>query len=255
MTIIELISTGIIIGAVGSFFFSGENPSSELSSGALKNDFLATSKSKDNYLIIENEQQNDKSKVQQSNSFDLSLITPKAKHRNEESLFKFDVRRATVDSGSSLYAAPEASSIEGPEVISKPNTDENTVSVFGNVGALTWQLPTSNRFYESIQLKLNGPDNTAIVKDFHNGAAVNIYESLADGYYNWQSVVTPTMDLNVRQQMIAVREAGDSVEEERLKQQFISEGRLLTREQARNNIQSGGFRVINGQMIDGNIAE
>ncbi len=252
MTLTGLVSAGIIIGVAGSSYFSNENSSLKPSSVSLSNDPLVTGTKTQNNSMSRSAKQGHDSR--QSNPFDVNYTPPATERDTEGDLLGPDTQAVLTASESASYTDSQASYLERPEQLIKPDTTESSLLVFGDVGSLTWE-PSSFTDYESIQIQLSGPDNITIKKDFYSGEVASITESLPDGYYNWQSITTPTIDPYVRQQMTAVRESGDLVAETELKQRFRDEGSLLTREQAKNNLQSGGFRVANGQILDGSIRE
>jgi hypothetical protein len=125
------------------------------------------------------------------------------------------------------------------------------MQVYGTVGNLTWEPARTATQYDNIQLKVSGPEGTAINETFGAGEAAMITESLPDGYYKWETVTTPSIPAHIRQEMQEVRNSGDPKAEQALLKRLQNEGYMPTREQARNNVQSGGFRIVDGQVVTG----
>jgi hypothetical protein len=142
-----------------------------------------------------------------------------------------------------------------------PATDTSTsyeapvMQVQGAVGNLTWTPAQTTNQYDNIQVKVSGPEGVAINKTFGAGESAMITDSLPDGYYKWETVTTPSIPPHIKEQMREVRNSGDINAERKLMKQLQSQGYMPTPEQAKNNVQSGGFRVIDGQVLDSSEAE
>ena len=242
-TLFGLISVGIIvIGAGGYSYYSiKESPSVESSARSSNNPILNVNKSQS-------------LKTHQSNSFDSSFTPPVTDHESDKNTFSTREGTSLTALERETFTGSQANGLDRQESNVWPDTAESSLSLYGNVGALTWE-PSTVSDYESIQIRVSGPNNVAITEDFYSGEVAIITEPLPDGYYHWQSVTTPKIDPFIKKQLTAVRESGDSVKERELLQRFRDEGRLLTHEQAKNNVRSGGFRVVNGQILDGDIRE
>lgn len=248
VTLIGLIAAGVIVGATANSYLSEKSSSSRSS---------ATQE----VTPSDNPEYSEKLPSMTSSSpypaAQKSLATDgniQPASNGDENLPNAESMNATTDADSSAVIEEQMLSIPKPEHIDKLDTNTPALSVMGDVGGLTWE-PEQATDYKNLQIQLNGPDELQITRDFSSGEIASITESLPDGYYNWQAITTPSINPYIRQQMAAVRESGDAQAEQQLRQRLESEGHIPTREQAKNNTQSGGFRVANGALIDSALTE
>ena len=112
-------------------------------------------------------------------------------------------------------------------------------------GYMEWQAPTDSP-YSNAEINITGPNGEQLKRTFAPGEAIVVDESLADGHYMWESVVTPEIDPSVREQMREVRQAGDFQAEQEMIARLRAQGSLPTEAQAQENRKSGSFSVRNG---------
>jgi len=112
-------------------------------------------------------------------------------------------------------------------------------------GVIRWQQP-QDLAYSNAKITISSLDGETIVRDFSSGESIELYGDLPDGVYGWESVVTPQVSDSVRDEMRAVRSSGDINAERELAARLRAQGSLPTEQEARDNVQSGSFIVLNG---------
>jgi hypothetical protein len=142
---------------------------------------------------------------------------------------------------------PEDTQVEddyGDEVYDEP---ARTLSIDNepSEGVVRWQQP-QNLAYSNAKITISNGSGETIVRDFGAGESIELYGELPDGAYGWESVITPQVSESVRAEMRAVRSSGDINAERELAARLRSEGSLPTEQEARDNVQSGSFIVLNG---------
>jgi len=122
-----------------------------------------------------------------------------------------------------------------------------TLSVDGANDVIRWQAPEGVGYSNAqITVSANNSNGGQVVRNFGPGEAIELYGSLPDGVYGWESVITPEISEGVREQMRAVRELGDAQAERELIANLRAEGSIPTIEDAQENRQSGTFIVSDG---------
>lgn len=121
-------------------------------------------------------------------------------------------------------------------------------------GVIRWVQP-QNLAYTNAKITISSDSGETIVRDFSSGEAIELYGELPDGVYGWESVITPEVDESVRAEMRAVRSSGDINAERELAARLRDEGSLPTEQQARDNVQSGSFIVLNGIVSPRGVSE
>jgi hypothetical protein len=112
-------------------------------------------------------------------------------------------------------------------------------------GVIRWQQP-QDLAYSNAKITISSDSGETIVRDFGSGESIELYGELPDGVYGWESVITPQVSESVRDEMRAVRSSGDFNAERELAARLRAEGSLPTEQEARDNVQSGSFIVLNG---------
>jgi hypothetical protein len=112
-------------------------------------------------------------------------------------------------------------------------------------GVIRWQQP-QDLAYSNAKITISSNSGETIVRDFGSGESIELYGDLPDGVYGWESVITPQVSDSVRDEMRAVRSSGDLNAERELAARLRAEGSLPTEQEARDNVQSGSFIVLNG---------
>jgi len=112
-------------------------------------------------------------------------------------------------------------------------------------GVIRWQQP-QDLAYANAKITISSDGGETIVRDFGSGEPIELYGDLPDGVYGWESVITPQVSDSVRDEMRAVRSSGDINAERELAARLRAEGSLPTEQEARDNVQSGSFIVLNG---------
>lgn len=123
----------------------------------------------------------------------------------------------------------------------------NTVSFNSepSEGIVRWEQPRDIA-YSSAKITLSNGSGETIVREFGATESIELYGELPDGVYGWESVITPQISDSVRAEMRAVRFSGDINAERELAARLRSQGSLPTEQEARDNVQSGSFIVLNG---------
>lgn len=114
-----------------------------------------------------------------------------------------------------------------------------------NDGVIKWDQPQGTN-YSSTKISISNQSGETIVRNFNNGESMELYGELPDGLYKWKSVVSPRVDEYVRKEMREVRSLGNINAERELIARLRAEGSLPTEKEARDNVQSGSFIVVNG---------
>ena len=112
-------------------------------------------------------------------------------------------------------------------------------------GIIRWVQP-QDLAYSNAQITLFSDSGETLVRDFSAGESIELYGELPDGVYGWESVITPQISESVRSEMREVRASGDFEAERELVAALRAEGSLPTEQEARDNVQSGSFVVLNG---------
>ncbi|MBT8115194.1 MAG: hypothetical protein KJP04_07425 [Arenicella sp.] len=112
-------------------------------------------------------------------------------------------------------------------------------------GYVEWQ-PPAELAYSKAEVVVIGPDGKRQNHSFGPGEAMSLNDSLPDGLYKWESVVTPEIDPYVRDQMRSVRESGDFQAQQQLLERLRAQGSIPTEAQANENRQAGAFVVRDG---------
>jgi len=131
-----------------------------------------------------------------------------------------------------------------------------TLSIDGepSEGVIRWQQP-QDLAYSNAKITISSDSGETIVRDFSGGESIELYGDLPDGVYGWESVITPQVSESVRSEMRAVRSSGDFNAERELAARLRAEGSLPTEQEARDNVQSGSFIVLNGVVNPHSIEE
>ena len=116
---------------------------------------------------------------------------------------------------------------------------------FAESGYMEWQAP-ADVAYSKAELVVTGANGERLHRSFVPGEAIVIQDSIPDGHYLWESVVTPEIDPYVKEQMREVRESGNFDAEQALIAKLRAEGSLPTASQAQENRKSGSFSVRDG---------
>lgn len=159
-----------------------------------------------------------------------------------ENPFAGDHQHAEVSSPANT--ADESADVDDPYVEDEEN-DGGISFRESQDSYLEWDAPTEIS-YTSAELTIIGPDGKRMQHSFVPGEAIVVQESLPDGHYLWESVITPEIDPYVREEMRAVRESGDFAAEQELVERLRSEGSIPTEAEAQNNRKTGSFSVRNG---------
>ena len=112
-------------------------------------------------------------------------------------------------------------------------------------GYLEWLAPTETN-YNNAEVNVTLPNGVTETYRFESGEPIVLQGDLADGLYQWESVITPQIDETVMADMREVRERGNLDEINATQEYYRSQGLLPTQEQVTENRQSGAFRVHNG---------
>jgi hypothetical protein len=170
---------------------------------------------------------------------------------------------AASDSEPPLDASVQGSNTEEPQTVSTVAPD---FLVSGYAGSIYWEPNVAKgdaafsdaNTYAHLDLKLSSPTGKLIQQRFQPGEPVGLSAEqgvLPDGLYKWETVAVPTVDPQVRAEMVAVRESGDFTAEQALIARLRGRGMLPTEAQARSNVQSGHFTIRGGEMVRGDVAE
>ena len=163
-----------------------------------------------------------------------------------ESPFEADPGQAEVRDDEAAELREESDSEEYDEYDYVEEQPASTVSLRErSEGYVEWQTP-SEVAYSNAEVVVVGPDGKRTQHSFGPGEAMMLDESLPDGLYLWESVITPEVDDATRQQMRSVRESGDQQAQQELLQSLRANGSLPTEAQAKDNRQSGAFVVRDG---------
>lgn len=138
-------------------------------------------------------------------------------------------------------------------------TNAAAISVTGDVGSLTFEPERSTRTalpdIKATSVSVMGDGGEVLEFSSEHGQPVIVTSNLDDGFYKWEAVHQPELNPRVDEELSAAREAGDFQAERQLKREYRRQGLLPTEEEAEANVQSGTFRVLNGQMVDKDAAE
>ena len=128
---------------------------------------------------------------------------------------------------------------------SDSQADHVTIAPKSESGYVEWS-PPKEIDYQQADLVVIAPSGERIKRSFSSGEPIVLDESLPDGVYKWESVVSPKVDPYVREEMQAVRNSGNLESEEALIRRLRNEGSLPTEAQSEANRQSGTFIVRDG---------
>lgn len=120
-----------------------------------------------------------------------------------------------------------------------------TFSAEETSGVIRWEAP-EGLSYSNAKVIISGKGGDMTTRNFSPGEPIELYGELPDGVYGWETVISPEVDEFVREEMRSVRASGDLQAENELKARLRAEGSLPTKEQARENRQSGNFVVQDG---------
>lgn len=112
-------------------------------------------------------------------------------------------------------------------------------------GVVRWDQP-KDLAYSNAKITISNGRGETIVREFNAAESIELYGELPDGVYGWESVITPQVSDTVKAEMRAVRSSGDINAERELAARLRSQGLLPTEQEARDNVQSGSFIVLNG---------
>lgn len=116
----------------------------------------------------------------------------------------------------------------------------------GTVGYVQWETPAALD-YESAKLTIVGPDGNARRIDFAGGESMMVNETLPDGLYKWESVVTPSIDPYAKAQLSDARASGNIAEQASILEDLRAQGLYPSTQEIANNRQSGVFVVSDGE--------
>ncbi|NNC99232.1 MAG: hypothetical protein HKN85_03530 [Gammaproteobacteria bacterium] len=128
---------------------------------------------------------------------------------------------------------------------SEPEPTDRVAFVDDGDEVVEWAAPAGGD-YSQADVVISLPDGGQLKRRYGEGQPMVLDESLPDGLYHWESVVTPKVDPLVRQEMAQVRESGNFEAEQALIKRLRANGSLPTEAEANENRQSGSFSVING---------
>ncbi len=138
-------------------------------------------------------------------------------------------------------------------------TEAAAVMVTGDVGSLTFERQGATRAdlpdIKASRVSVMGDDGEVLEFSSEHGQPVIVTSNLDDGMYKWEAVHQPDLSPRVREELSAAREAGDFRAERELKRDYRRQGLLPSEEEVQANIQTGTFRVQNGQMVNKDLPE
>lgn len=115
-------------------------------------------------------------------------------------------------------------------------------------GYVEWQAPVEVAYVVADVVVIT-PSGKRLSRSYTPGEPMVLDENLPDGFYTWESVVTPEIDPYARKEMIQARESGNLQQEQALMQKLRDQGSIPTATEARENKQSGAFLVTDGVAI------
>ena len=139
-----------------------------------------------------------------------------------------------------LIASPLRAATQNP-------ANENFASLQAYGNSVYWSIHPGVR-YQSIKLTLSSNSGTPIEIESEQEPVTG---ALEDGEYNYELVVTPSIGPSVRAQLKAAREAAGGQEASNAVRILKSQGKIPQRRQ----IQSGYFRISNGQLVAADAAQ
>lgn len=138
-------------------------------------------------------------------------------------------------------------------------TAATAVTVTGDVGSLTFERQNTASAdlpdIKASRISVMGDDGEVLEFSSEHGQPVIVTSNLDDGLYKWEAVHQPDLNPRVREELSAAREAGDLQAEHELKREYRRQGLFPSEEEVQANIQSGTFRVQNGQMVNKDMPE
>ncbi len=181
----------------------------------------------------------------------------------------FDDLQTKVDDSGSL-ASTNDNEVDSPQdkTISNNNDDldesfyesSNKVSFSQeeSTGVMRWEAPESVD-YANATVTISDANGDRTSRTFSSGEPIELYGSLPDGLYSWETVIAPQLNEYTKEQMREVRESGDLHAEQELIAQLRADGSLPSKEQVQNNRQSGNFIVQDGvvrpSLVDGPVSD
>lgn len=125
-------------------------------------------------------------------------------------------------------------------------------------GVMRWEAPESVD-YVNATVTISDANGDRTSRTFSSGEPIELYGSLPDGLYSWETVIAPQLNEYTKEQMREVRESGDLHAEQELIAQLRADGSLPSKEQVQNNRQSGNFIVQDGvvrpSLVDGPVSD
>ncbi|HAU67132.1 MAG TPA: hypothetical protein DCW52_01910 [Gammaproteobacteria bacterium] len=167
-------------------------------------------------------------------------------HESTDQIFKSDTATVYTD-GFDDEGSSEDIQVEDEydyEVYDEPSRTVS-IDVEPSEGIIRWEQP-QNLAYSNAKITLFSDSGETLVRDFSSGESIELYGELPDGVYGWESVITPQISESVMAEMRAVRSSGDFNAEQELVASLRAEGSIPTEQEARDNVQSGSFVVLNG---------
>ena len=130
-----------------------------------------------------------------------------------------------------------------------------TTLVEADAFGVTWILDKTRELPRewTVAVQVIGGGQILIDRTFSVQDRLHVEHPLADGNYRWRAVISPTLDSDVKYRLAAARGAGDSAEIQHLTTVFQKEGRLLQASEARQNILSGFFMILDGLRVEGGL--
>lgn len=112
-------------------------------------------------------------------------------------------------------------------------------------GYVEWQAP-QDVAYSRAEVEVVTPNGQRIKRSYAPGETMMLDEALPDGLYQWESVITPEIDPYALEELQAIRQRGDSSAEAEAMSRHRAQGSIPSRQDARDNRQSGSFKVQDG---------
>lgn len=104
--------------------------------------------------------------------------------------------------------------------------------------------------YEALTLEMTGPMGYKKEFKFNSEETIAVFDKFMDGQYKLEIVAVPRVNPDAMKRLMRHRERGEMLEMEEKKLRFQKEGLLPTDEESANNRIYGGFRLVEGKLVD-----
>ncbi len=137
---------------------------------------------------------------------------------------------------------------EGYSINESDYVSDSVVFRGNDSGYVEWQAPIEIEYVVADVVVIT-PNGKRLTRSYSAGEPIVLDENLPDGFYSWESVITPEIDRYAREEMTQARESGNLQEQQALMKKLRNQGSMPTQKEARKNRQSGAFIVKGGVAI------